>query len=139
MKTRMNLSTPIPSSFVSSRKIKGTLIIVLTFVFLAVIEYTASAQIRPAATVSSKGVVQLPTDKPLASHYEFDLTNQNIGNSSQLTEFLSSRSGSDYFVRANPETNKVILILDQSQHPDWTVERWNQHLQAKTTEKSFKK
>jgi|LakMenE01Jun11ns_1017448.scaffolds.fasta_scaffold9702612_2 hypothetical protein len=121
------------------RKLKGLSIIILTFVFLAFFEYSAAAQVRPTATLNNQGVVQLPIDKPISTHYEFDLSQHGFKTDAEMLEYLSTKSEVDYFVRANTETKKAILVLDRSQHPDWTIEQWNQHLQNKTSNKSFKK
>jgi hypothetical protein len=123
----------------SSNKSKGIIILIMTFFLIAAFEYKASSQARPAATLNSQGVVQLPTDKPVGTHYEFDLSQQGFKSDAEMVEFLSTKSGTDYFVRANTETKKAILVLDRTQHPDWNVQQWNQHLQSKTSEKSFKK
>lgn len=121
------------------KRIKGLMILILTFLLIAVFEYRSAAQARPTATLSPQGIVQLPTDKPINTHYEFDLSQMGFQTDAEMLEFLSAKSGTDYFVRANTETKKAILVLDRSQHPDWNTQQWNQHLQSKTSEKSIKK
>jgi hypothetical protein len=138
MNNNMYTSTPKAYERISAKN-KGMLIIVLTFIFLAFVELSATAQSRPAANLNANGIIQLPTDKPLDTHYEFDLSQFNFKSDREMLEFLSTKSGSDYFVRANTESKKAILIIDKTQHPDWNAQQWNQHLQSKTAEKSFKK
>lgn len=131
-------STNLVSGKMENKK-KGLIILILTFFMIAAFEYKASSQERPTANLNNMGIVQLPADKPIGTHYEFDLSQHGFKTDAEMLEYLSTKSGTDYFVRANTETKKAILILDRSQHPDWNVQQWNQHLQSKTSEKSFKK
>jgi hypothetical protein len=131
-------STRIESGKNTDQK-RGLIILIMTFFLIAAFEYNASSQSKPTATLNSSGVVQLPADKPLGTQYEFDLSQHGFKTDAEMLEFLSTKSGTDYFVRANTETKKAILILDRSQHPDWNVQQWNQYLENKTSEKSFKK
>ncbi|MFM9983741.1 MAG: hypothetical protein ACKVOK_00815 [Flavobacteriales bacterium] len=89
-------------------------------------------QSKPVATISSNGVLQLPTNVPLAGSYQFDITSMQFANESDAVEFFASKQYADMTVRPNFSLNKAVVMLDLSKHPGWTVQQWNAHLSSVT-------
>jgi hypothetical protein len=99
-------------------------------IFLLLITASSQAQSKPSpqASLSDKGVLQIPANQTLSESYVFDLSKYKFGSNAEMLEFLSSKSGGDYFVRAQTENKLGILILDLNAHPTWTIVEWNKRL-----------
>lgn len=128
-----------------ARQTKGTLswtqiIATLLGIFLLLITANSNAQSAQltSATLSDKGILQLPMNQPLTSTYTFDLSKYKFGSSEEMLEFLSTKSGNDYFVRAQTENKLGILVLDLNAHPGWTLAEWNKYLADSTRLKPIK-
>jgi hypothetical protein len=106
------------------------LIAAMLGVFLLLITASSHAQSTSltAATLSDKGGLQLPSNKPLSGSYSFDLSKYTFNSDLEMLEFLSTKSGDDYFVRAQTENKRGILVLDINAHPGWTIVEWNKRL-----------
>ena len=90
------------------------------------------AQSKPVATLSSNGVLQLPTNLPLAGSYQFDITSMQFATENDAVQFFAGKQYADFTVRPNFNLNKAIVMLNLSQHPSWSVQQWNAHLSSVT-------
>lgn len=128
-----------------ARQKRGTLswaqiIAAMLGIFLLLISVASHAQnsgLKPAV-LDDKGILQLPANLPLSKTYSFDLSQYKFSSSEAMLEFLSTKSGNDYFVRAQTENKLGILVLDLTAHPDWTLAEWNKHLAEATRKKPIK-
>jgi hypothetical protein len=91
-----------------------------------------TAQSKPVATLSSNGVLQLPTNLPLSSSYQFDISAMQFATEKDAVEFFAGKQYADMTVRPNFSLNKAIVMLDLSKYPSWTVQQWNAHLSSVT-------
>ena len=128
-----------------ARQSHGTLTwtqIIATMLGICLLLITASSQAQSSklvsASLSDKGILQLPANQPLASSYSFDLSKYKFGSDQEMLEFLSTKSGADYFVRAQTENKLGILVLDLNAHPGWTLADWNKYLADVTKTKPIK-
>jgi len=87
-----------------------------------------SAQNYPLATLTEEGILQLPVGEPVAEKYVFDLSALDFESSEEMVEFLSTKSGDSYLVRAIPHLGQGILMLNCNSKENWTCTEWNSHL-----------
>jgi hypothetical protein len=92
-----------------------------------------NAQTKPAAVLNANGVVQLPTNVPLAKSYQISLSSFGFQTEEQAIQYFSTKSFDGFFFRANFSQNKAVLYLDANVHPGWTVSQWNNLLNSQTT------
>ncbi|MFN0031733.1 MAG: hypothetical protein ACKVOR_06205 [Flavobacteriales bacterium] len=98
----------------------------------------AHCQPTSNASLSAKGILQIPAAQPLRESYLFDLSTQQFSSDDELIEFISTRSGEFFSVRASAANEKVMLILNLSSHPKWTIADWNKYLMEATAAHPFK-
>ena len=99
-------------------------------ILLFFISASGFSQSYPTATVSSNGILQLPTAEPLANTYTFDLSYLTFSNEEAMTNFLRVRCTDDIIFRAFTSENKGIVSLQRKQHPTWTVADWNAAIES---------
>jgi hypothetical protein len=92
-----------------------------------------NAQTKPAAVLNANGVVQLPTNVPLAKSCQISLSSFGFQTEEQAIQYFSTKSFDGFFFRANFSQNKAVLYLDANVHPGWTVSQWNNLLNSQTT------
>lgn len=109
------------------------LLLPLLFVAGMLFSQEALSQQKPAASLASNGVLQLPTNTPLASAYVVPLTSFGFANETQAAQYFSSKSYDSFFLRPNFSQNKAIIMLELDKHPGWTVSNWNNLLNSQTT------
>jgi len=110
------------------------LLVFVTLLFVGLISTTEiKAQSKPSATLGSNGVLQLPTNLPLAPAYVFTLSSFGFQNENQAVEFFNSKHYDSFFLRPTVSQNKAVLMLDTKSHPGWTVSQWNNLLNSQTT------
>ncbi len=106
----------------------------VALLFVALFSTTEmSAQTKPAAVLNANGVVQLPTNVPLATSYQISLSAFGFQTEQQAIQYFSSKSFDGFFFRPNYSQNKAVLYLDTNVHPGWTVSQWNNLLNSQTT------
>lgn len=110
------------------------LLVFVSLLFVGLLSTTEmKAQSKPSATLGSNGVLQLPSNLPLAQAYVFDLTSFGFQSETQAIEYFSSKHYDSFFIRPTVSQNKAVLMLDTKSHPGWTVSQWNNLLNAQTT------
>lgn len=87
-----------------------------------------SAQSYPMATLTEDGILQLPVGEPIVEKYIFDLSAMEFESTEEMVEFLSTKSGDSYLVRAIPHLGQGILMLNCNSKENWTCTEWNSHL-----------
>jgi hypothetical protein len=92
-----------------------------------------NAQAKPAASLSTNGVLQLPANIALAPAYEFSLSSFGFDNQEEATNYFSSKEYNGFFIRPSFAQGKAVLMLNTKIHPGWTVSEWNNLLNAQTT------
>ena len=83
-----------------------------------------------AATLSTQGIIQLPTDEALASTYTVDLSSMHFQSDQDMIDFIGSKNSVNFQLRALPNQGKAVLMLKLGKQPTWTVADWNAHLQS---------
>lgn len=110
------------------------LLVFVSLLFVGLFSATEmKAQSKPSATLGSNGVLQLPTNVPLAPSYVFSLSSFGFQNENQAIEYFSSKHYDSFYIRPTVSQNKAVLMLDMKSHPGWTVSQWNNLLNAQTT------
>lgn len=97
------------------------------------------AQDHPMATIDEQGMIHLPEGEAVVSKYLIDLSGIEFSSSEEMVEFMSTRSGDSYMLRAFPGDNKAILMLDCSSKANWNCANWNAHFSQECLAKPIKK
>jgi hypothetical protein len=92
-----------------------------------------NAQAKPAASLSSNGILQLPANIALAPAYEFSLSSFGFQTQEEATNYFSTKEYDGFFIRPSFAQGKAVLMLNTKIHPGWTVSEWNNLLNAQTT------
>lgn len=92
-----------------------------------------NAQAKPAASLSTNGVLQLPANIALAPAYEFSLSSFGFQNQEEATNYFSTKQFDGFFIRPSYAQGKAVLMLNTKIHPGWTVSEWNNLLNSQTT------
>jgi hypothetical protein len=92
-----------------------------------------NAQAKPAASLSSNGILQLPANIALAPAYEFSLSSFGFQTQEEATNYFSTKEYNGFFIRPSFAQGKAVLMLNTKIHPGWTVSEWNNLLNAQTT------
>ncbi len=114
---------------------KGKQLLMFVSLIFAGILFSAgmNAQAKPGASLSSNGVLQLPTNVALAPAYEFSLSSFGFENQDEATNYFSSKQYNGFFIRPSYAQGKAVLMLNTKMNPGWTVSDWNNLLNAQTT------
>ncbi len=91
---------------------------------------STSAIAQTAATISPEGKVVLPADQPHTDAYVIDISSYNFSTAEEVLEFLNADQSPHVAFRPLMDRNEVMVYLQTKQKPDWTTQKWNQHLQA---------
>ncbi|MBI1265958.1 MAG: hypothetical protein GC193_00870 [Cryomorphaceae bacterium] len=81
--------------------------------------------VQPQATLSTNGVLTLPTGVEASALFTFDLNHLSFDNDEQMVEFMSQFNNEFFLFRCNPAENKGIVMLRTEGREQWTREQWN--------------
>lgn len=130
MKNQLSYGLGLGQSSVSGKR----LLMLVTVLFAGMfISTEVMAQQKPTATLNANGVLQLPANVPLAPAYVFSMSSFGFANETAAAQYFSSKSYNSFFMRPNYSQNKVVVMLDLTTHPGWTVTQWNNLLNSQTT------
>lgn len=90
--------------------------------------FNAKAQETVHATVDDRGVIALPETPQPAQSYEFDITDMSFADEREAITYFRDFGTDQAFVRPVLSRGIAILYLDVKNHPDRSVEAWNDYL-----------
>lgn len=102
------------------------LIVGLTFLALS-----SFAQSLHVAELDDQGVIQLPSNQPVANTYVFDASDMSFENDAALFRFFDGLNNDVFLIRVNPETMEGRLMLRAKNRSAWDVEQWNNALRER--------
>lgn len=100
----------------------------ILIVFLLALPSIAQKDITKA-TITEKGIIQIPLDKPLLKSYEVDISDLNFKSDAEALDYFRKYSAALYFMRPVLNESKAILYLDTKSKSEWTVANWNLYLE----------
>lgn len=101
--------------------------------------FDASAQETRQLNLSSNGILSLAEQDQPDGRFQFDVSHMEFANNQEMSAFFSQRSTEDYMMRAAPDNNIVYVIIRGDNHPEWSVQDWNNHLANKLAEQPIVK
>jgi hypothetical protein len=101
--------------------------------------FSAQAQDLPKATVCEQGVISLPENQNLAPVYVIDLSGLTFSSTQEMVAFCSTFNTEEFILRANPDKNEAVLMLQTKGRTDWSVQEWNGLFQTKCEAKPLVK
>jgi len=101
--------------------------------------FSATGQEIPKATVCTQGVISLPENESLASVYVIDFSDMAFASDQEMITFCSSFTTEEFLVRANPEKQEGVIMLQMKGRSDWTVHQWNSLFQSRCEAKPLLK
>lgn len=121
---------------ISFRIVTVALITSLATIFTGI---SASGQEIPKATVCTQGVISLPENESLASVYVIDFSDMAFASDEEMITFCSTFTTEEFLLRANPEKQEGVIMLQMKGRSDWTVHQWNSLFQSRCEAKPLLK
>ena len=99
-------------------------IFLIAFAIISTLNLQAQT-IQPQASLSTSGILSLPSGDEPTALFTFDLNNLTFENDQEMVEFMSQFNNEFFLFRCNPAENKGIVMLRTKGREQWTREQWN--------------